>query len=222
MNKIKRNFLTGLVAILPLVITFYVFNWLLKIVLKLIHDTIVTKTIQRIIFLIYGEYGNEFEFKVLVYFISILIMLIFITILGYTTKMVFFSKIMTKISHLIEKLPVIKTVYTTVRQILDMVYKNDGEAAYQKVVVIEYPRKGIYAIGFLMADRNRILEETLAKEEIANVFVPTSPNPTSGMLLCVPKNEVYQVDISVEMAFKLIISGGYITEDTLKEKKLTE
>lgn len=216
-NSLKRNFYAGLITILPLLITFYVFNWLLNVVLKLISGTIITKAIRRVVVLIFKEHSYGIGFQVLVYLVSILIMLFFITLLGYTMKLVFFSKIIKKITNLFEKIPVIKTVYTTTKQIIDMLHlTEDEESAYKKVVYIEYPRRGAYAIGFLMSDSNNIFKNIIKDKEIANVFIPTSPNPTSGMLICVPKEEAYPLDISVEMAFKLIISGGYITEDVIK------
>lgn len=216
-NSLKRNFYAGLITILPLIITFYVFNWLLNIVLKLISGTIITKGIRKVVVLIFKEHSYGIEFQALVYLVSILIMLFFITLLGYTMKLVFFSKIIKKIMNLFEKIPVIKTVYTTTKQIIDMLHlTGDEESAYKKVVYIEYPRKGVYAIGFLMSDSNSIFKNIIKDKEIANVFIPTSPNPTSGMLICIPKEEAYPLDISVEMAFKLIISGGYITEDVMK------
>ena len=80
-------------------------------------------------------------------------------------------------------------------------------------------QKGLYAIGFLTADKNTALKEILPDKDIVNVFVPTAPNPTSGFLLCLPKEEVYYLNMSVEWAFKLIVSGGYITEDVVKHNE---
>ena len=77
----------------------------------------------------------------------------------------------------------------------------------------------MYAIGFITADKNTALKGFLPDKEIANVFVPTSPNPTSGFLLCVPKEDIHYLNMSVEWAFKLVVSGGYITEEILKEKE---
>ena len=87
------------------------------------------------------------------------------------------------------------------------------------MVAVEFPRKGLYAIGFLTADKNTALKEILPDKDIVNVFVPTAPNPTSGFLLCIPKEEVYYLNMSVELAFKLIVSGGYITEDIVKHNE---
>ncbi|MBS9776318.1 MAG: DUF502 domain-containing protein [Fusobacterium sp.] len=217
MNKIKSFFITGLITILPLVITFYIFNWLLNIVLNLIRGTIITKVIRKLLVLIYSGQGYQTEFEILVYIISIIIIFIFIIIVGCTMKFVFFSKIIGKLTRVVEKIPIIKTVYSTIRQIIDLYYLSEEETLYKKVVAVEYPRKGLYAIGFMTAENNKNFESFLGDKDIVNVFIPTSPNPTSGMLVCVPKEEVHKLDISVEMAFKLIISGGYVSSDNIKK-----
>lgn len=213
----KKHFYTGLVVILPLVITFYVFNWLLKIVIKLISGTTITKIIRWTLNIVYSGHSHEIQFKILTYLISIIIIISFITLLGYTMKIMFFSKIMKKFVALVEKIPVIKSVYTTAKQIIGMLYSSEGEAAYKKVVAVEYPRKGMYAIGFMTAESNNAVKEVFGIGEVANVFLPTSPNPTSGMFVCVPKEDVKTLNIDTEAAFKLIISGGYVTEESLKK-----
>lgn len=213
----KKHFYTGLVVILPLVITFYVFNWLLKIVIKLISGTTITKIIRWTLNIVYSGHSHEIQFKILTYLISIIIIISFITLLGYTMKIMFFSKIMKKFVALVEKIPVIKSVYTTAKQIIGMLYSSEGEAAYKKVVAVEYPRKGMYAIGFMTAESNNAIREAFDIGEVANVFLPTSPNPTSGMFVCVPKEDVKILNIDTEAAFKLIISGGYVTEESLKK-----
>lgn len=219
----KKHFYTGLIAILPLLITFYIFNWLLTKILLLIRGTIITKSIRILLNTFYvNHYNNEILFQILVYGISVFIIILLITLLGYTMKLVVFSKIIKKIMSLVEKIPVIKTVYITTKQIIGVLYSSEGESAYKKVVLVEYPRKGIYALGFLTSENNRALEKVLDIGKIANVFIPTSPNPTSGMLVCVPKNEVINLDISVETAFKLIISGGYVTEESLEKMNLSK
>jgi len=183
--RLKKNFYTGLLMILPVVITYYIFNWLFNLAFRIINNTAIIKV----------------------------------------TKLVFFSKFIKKASDVLERIPIIKTVYSTSKQIIGVVYSGDGESVYKKVVAVEFPRKGIYAIGFITADKNTALKEFLADKEIVNVFVPTAPNPTSGFLLCMPKEDIHPLNMSVEWAFKLIVSGGYITEELVKEKeedKITE
>ena len=217
--RLKKNFYTGLLMILPIVITYYIFNWLFNLAFRIINNTIIIKILKRLVDFGFGEKADTFYMQVSVYIAAFLIIFLSITVLGYMTKVVFFSKIIKRVLDILERIPIIKTVYSTSKQIIGIVYSDNGERVYKKVVAVEFPRKGIYAIGFLTADKNTALKEILPDKEIVNVFVPTAPNPTSGFLLCLPKEEVYYLNMSVEWAFKLIVSGGYLTEELVKEKK---
>ena len=217
--RLKKNFYTGLLMILPVVLTYYLFNWLFNLAFRIINNTIIIKVLKKIVYFSFGEKADTFYIQMLVYIVAALIIVFSITLLGYMTKVVFFSKIIKKTTNVLEKIPIIKTVYSTSRQIIEVIHSDNGESVYKKVVAIEYPKSGMYVIGFITADKNIILKDFLADKEIVNVFVPTSPNPTSGFLLCVPKEDIHYLNITVERAFKLIISGGYITEELVKEKE---
>ena len=217
--RLKKNFYTGLLMILPVVITYYIFNWLFNLAFRIINNTIIIKVLKKIVYFSFGEKADTFYIQMLVYIVAALIIVFSITLLGYMTKVVFFSKIIKKTTNILERIPIIKTVYSAIKQITEIAYSDSEESVYKKVVAVEFPRKGLYAIGFLTADKNTALKDFLADKEIVNVFVPTSPNPTSGFLLCVPKEDIHYLNITVERAFKLIISGGYITEELVKEKE---
>ncbi len=217
--KIKKNFYTGLLMILPVVITYYIFSWLFNLAFRIINNTIIIKILKKLVEFTFGEKADAFYIQMSVYIAAFLIIFLSITILGYMTKVVFFSKIIKRAMDVLERIPIIKTVYSTSKQIIGIVYSDNGESVYKKVVAVEFPRKGLYAIGFLTADKNTALKEILPDRDIVNVFVPTAPNPTSGFLLCIPKEEVYYLNMSVELAFKLIVSGGYITEDIVKHNE---
>ena len=220
--KLKKNFYTGLLMILPVVITYYIFNWLFNLAFRIINNTIIIKILKRLVDFGFGEKADTFYMQVSVYIAAFLIIFLSITVLGYMTKVVFFSKIIKRVLDILERIPIIKTVYSTSKQIIGIVYSDNGESVYKKVVAVEFPRKGLYAIGFLTADKNTALKEILPDKEIVNVFIPTAPNPTSGFLLCLPKEEVHYLNMSVEWAFKLIVSGGYITEDVVKHNEQKE
>ena len=217
--RLKKNFYTGLLMILPVVITYYIFNWLFNLAFRIINNTIIIKILKKLVEFTFGEKADAFYIQMSVYIAAFLIIFLSITILGYMTKVVFFSKIIKRAMDVLERIPIIKTVYSTSKQIIGIVYSDNGESVYKKVVAVEFPRKGLYAIGFLTADKNTALKEILPDRDIVNVFVPTAPNPTSGFLLCIPKEEVYYLNMSVELAFKLIVSGGYITEDVVKHNE---
>ncbi len=217
--RIKKNFYTGLLMILPVVITYYIFNWLFNLAFRIINNTIIIKILKKLVEFTFGEKADAFYIQMSVYIAAFLIIFLSITILGYMTKVVFFSKIIKRTMDVLERIPIIKTVYSTSKQIIGIVYSDNGESVYKKVVAVEFPRKGLYAIGFLTADKNTALKEILPDKDIVNVFVPTAPNPTSGFLLCIPKEDVYYLNMSIELAFKLIVSGGYITEDIVKHNE---
>ena len=217
--RLKKNFYTGLLMILPVVITYYIFNWLFNLAFRIINNTVIIKILKRLVDFGFGEKADTFYMQVSVYIAAFLIIFLSITVLGYMTKVVFFSKIIRRVIDILERIPIIKTVYSTSKQIIGIVYSDNGESVYKKVVAVEFPRKGLYAIGFLTADKNTALKEILPDKDIVNIFIPTAPNPTSGFLLCLPKEEVHYLNMSVEWAFKLIVSGGYITEDVVKHNE---
>ena len=217
-KKFKAYFYTGLIALLPIVLTVYIFNWIVGIMMSLLGTSFVTIIIKNILLVFVEEGDMDYYFQLLVYFISLVTMIIGTCLVGFTLKIVFFAKIIKKAKELFIKIPLIKQVYTTISQIIEVAV-SDREKSYQKVVMVEYPRKGIYSIGFLTSEDNFLIGSAIGREEkVYNVFIPTSPNPTSGMFIVVPESEVKILDIKIDDAIKLIISGGVI----LPEKKEIE
>lgn len=217
-KKFKAYFYTGLIALLPIVLTVYIFNWIVGIMMSLLGNSFVTIIIKNILLVFVEEGDMDYYFQLLVYFISLVTMIIGTCLVGFTLKIVFFAKIIKKAKELFIKIPLIKQVYTTISQIIEVAV-SDREKSYQKVVMVEYPRKGIYSIGFLTSEDNFLIGSAIGREEkLYNVFIPTSPNPTSGMFIVVPESEVKILDIKIDDAIKLIISGGVI----LPEKKEIE
>lgn len=217
-KKFKAYFYTGLIALLPIVLTVYIFNWIVGIMMSLLGNSFVTIIIKNILLVFVEEGDMDYYFQLLVYFISLVTMIIGTCLVGFTLKIVFFAKIIKKAKELFIKIPLIKQVYTTISQIIEVAV-SDREKSYQKVVMVEYPRKGIYSIGFLTSEDNFLIGSAIGREEkVYNVFIPTSPNPTSGMFIVVPESEVKILNIKIDDAIKLIISGGVI----LPEKKEIE
>ncbi len=217
-KKFKAYFYTGLIALLPIVLTVYIFNWIVGIMMSLLGNSFVTIIIKNILLVFVEEGDMDYYFQLLVYFISLVTMIIGTCLVGFTLKIVFFAKIIKKAKELFIKIPLIKQVYTTISQIIEVAV-SDREKSYQKVVMVEYPRKGIYSIGFLTSEDNFLIGSAIGREEkVYNVFIPTSPNPTSGMFIVVSESEVKILDIKIDDAIKLIISGGVI----LPEKKEIE
>lgn len=216
-KHLKNYFYAGLFSLLPLVLTAYIFNWIMGLVLIVLNDSFVTIIIKNIILNLVGEEDYIFYFQILTYVLSLITMIIFICIVGFTLKLVFFAKIAKKAKQFLGKIPFVNQIYSTISQIIDIV-KSDRSTTYQKVVAVEYPRKGIYSIGFLTADKNEILERATGIEKMCNIFIPTSPNPTSGMFIIANAKDVHILDIKIDDAVKLIISGGVITPEKYEIK----
>ena len=130
--KLKKNFYTGLLMILPVVITYYIFNWLFNLAFRIINNTIIIKILKRLVDFGFGEKADTFYMQVSVYIAAFLIIFLSITMLGYMTKVVFFSKIIRRAINILERIPIIKTVYSTSKQIIGIVYSDNGESVYKK------------------------------------------------------------------------------------------
>ena len=222
MKNFKRYFYTGLIALLPIVITVYIFNWIVSIMMSLINHSFITIVIHGILVKFVEEQQMDFYFQILVYAISLITMISGTCLVGLTLQIVFFAKIMKKIKQLLRRIPLIKQVYSTISQIIDITVSG-SQKSFQKAVLVEYPRRGIYSIGFLTSTDNFLLSKYIdTKEKLCNIFIPTSPNPTSGMFIIVPASDVKVLDIKIDDAIKLIISGGVILPEKEEDKDIEE
>ena len=205
-KKLKRFFVTGLVVLLPLGVTFIVIKFLLE------------KVGQPASTLFFGSWSNLLDkqwIEIIASIISIFIVIAIITVFGWLSKFFLGKSVLNLTESLIQNIPFINTIYNTVKQIVDTIGKNK-QAVFQKAVLVHFPNETMYSIGFLT---NRSVGETQDKtqETVCNVFVPTTPNPTSGFLIMVPEDKLIMLDMSVGDAIKLIISGGAVTPETLKK-----
>ena len=215
MKRIKASFYSGLFAILPIVITVYIFNWVFQILLGLLQNSFVTTAVRTFILSFGKEKDLDLYMTIFINFVSFITVILILIIIGTAMRVFLFKRLGSYLNRLLVKIPLFSQIYSTIRQIISLVL-SDREKAYQKVVMIEYPRKGIYSIGFLTAEGNHVVEAR-TKETMCNIFIPTSPNPTSGMFIVIRKEDVEVLDMKVDDAIKLIISGGVILP-TKKEK----
>jgi len=140
--------------------------------------------------------------------LSILVVLLLITLLGYGSKLFIGRLCLHSFERLLDRVPFINTVYRTAKQIVDT-FSHQQKAVFQEVVLIEYPRKDCYVIGFLTSEAKGE-PQAVTGEAIVNIFVPTTPNPTSGFLLMLPKTDITPLNMSIADGMKLIISGGAV------------
>lgn len=198
-HKIRNIFLAGLVVILPIAFTLFILTWIFKKLDNL--SPLITQ-----LFIYFGAPIPK-GYKIPGLGIITTILIIFLT--GIFTTSVIGKRFIALGEYILNKIPFIRSLYMGIKQIIEAISLS-GKNAFRQVVMIEYPRKGLYCLGFLTCDsRGEIQEKT--DKDVVNVFIPTTPNPTSGFLLLVPREEITPLTMTVEEAIKLIVSGGIVT-----------
>ena len=203
LTSIRRAFLSGVILLAPLGITFFVFNWL---VLK-----IGGSFKAKVFFFLPREILTDPKLE-LFWNVTATIMVVFlVTLLGFLSRY-FVAKYLWSIGErLLHTLPVVNTVYNSVKQIIET-FSTQNRAVFQKVVLIQFPREGVYAIGFLTSSsRGEIRNQT--DKPLKIIFIPTTPNPTSGFLVMFPEDQVKELEMSVGEGMKFIISGGAVVPE---------
>ena len=188
-SKIRNNFIAGIVVLIPIGITLYLTLFLIRI-----SGRIIPKEINPNNYLPFNIPGVE-----------ILIALIIITFIGWLSLSFLGRKFFEIFNNILKKIPILRTIYSAIGQMTETFTKSDNKQ--KSVVLLEYPRKGIWAVGFATKENEGIIKNKI-REDIINVFVPTTPNPTSGFLLMVPKKDLIYLDVSFEQASKFIVSAG--------------
>ena len=148
--------------------------------------------------------------------VGMLFTFLVIILLGIVARHLFGGELVRISEQLLARVPVARNIYGGIKQLLEAIFAVDQRSRFSRVVLVEYPRKGIYALAFTTGPARGVVQDVTQKRMI-NCFLPTTPNPTSGFYLLVPDDEVVSVDISVEDAFKLVMSAGLVTpEETLE------
>ena len=187
--KIRNNFIAGIVVLIPIGITLYLTLFLIRV-----SGKIIPKEINPNNYLPFDIPGVE-----------ILMALIIITFTGWLSLSFLGRKFFEFFNNVLKKIPILRTIYSAIGQMTESFTKSDNKQ--KSVVLLEYPRKGVWAVGFATKDNDGLIKEKL-NEQVVNVFVPTTPNPTSGFLLMVPKKDLIYLDVTFEQASKFIVSAG--------------
>jgi uncharacterized membrane protein len=204
-KKIRTYFITGLLVLTPLVLTIFII-WKLFIGIDGLLQGFISNMLERV-----GVPATKYGLG----FISV-ILLILLT--GLIARNYFGRKVIKLGENVLSKIPLISRIYMAIQQISNA-FLSEKREVFKKAVLIEYPRKGIYSIGFFTQDTRGEVQERLNRD-VVSVFLPTTPNPTSGFLLFVPKSDVTELDMSIEEALKLVISGGAIVPSSKYKGKL--
>jgi len=187
--RIRNNFIAGIVVLIPIGITLYLTLAIIKISSK-----ILPKEINPNNYLPYNIPGIE-----------IITALLLITLIGWLSLSFLGKKLLNIFDNILNKIPILRTIYSAFTQMLETFTKS--QVSRKNVVLVEYPRKGTWAVGFATNKNTGKIKNKIG-QEVVNVFVPTTPNPTSGFLLMFPKEDVIYLDITFEQASKFIVSAG--------------
>ena len=188
-SRLRNYFFAGAVVLIPIGITFYLTVLIIKISSKLLPK----------------ELNPNHYLPIDIPGVEILIALILITIIGWISLSFLGKKLIDLLNNVLKKIPILRTIYSAIGQMTESFTKSDNKQ--KSVVLLEYPRKGVWAVGFATKENQGIIKNKV-KEDLVNIFVPTTPNPTSGFLLMVPKKDLIYLDVSFEQASKFIVSAG--------------
>ncbi len=193
MKTIRKIFITGLIVLLPALVTIYILNLTFRAIDALLGNLLrlyIGQTIPGLGFLVT---------MALIFWVGLL------------ATNVFGHRLVRMVEGMFTKIPFVRPIYAATRQIIDA-FSLQSRNVFESVVMVEYPRKGIYGIGFVTGKTLGEVQEKTAKE-VLPVFVPTAPNPTTGFLLLIPRDEVIYLSMTVEEALKLLISAGVVTPE---------
>jgi uncharacterized membrane protein len=195
--KIRGYFIAGLLVVVPITITLYFAFF------------VVTSIDGWVAGLVPAQYNPNNYLPFSIPGLGLIAVFMALVVIGFFAAN-FFGRFLIRISeYLLDRVPVVKTIYGAIKQIMETVLANQSEA-FREAVLLEYPRKGCWSIGFLTGTTSGEVQ-AVTKDKMINVFVPTTPNPTSGFLLFVPEKDIYRLHMTVEEALKMVVSGGIVT-----------
>jgi uncharacterized membrane protein len=188
-SRLRNYFITGIVVLVPIGITLYLTKFFIRISSKLIP----------------AEINPNNYLPILIPGLEIILAIIFITLIGYLSLSFIGKKILQLFNDLLKRIPILRTIYSAIGQMAETLAPK--RKSKKSVVLVEYPRKGSWAVGFATKDnKGEISKKT--NQKLVNVFIPTTPNPTSGFLLMFPKEDLIYLDMNFEEASKFIVSAG--------------
>jgi uncharacterized membrane protein len=202
----RANFLTGLVVVVPTVLTLWL-TW-----------AFITLVDERVVPLVPAPYNPRTYIETDIPGLGVIIFLVFTTIVGYFAKRVFGRQLIRLGESIVSRMPIVRSIYNAVKQIVETIL-SQSKTSFRQACLVEYPRRDIWAIAFVATDTKGEILEKRGGEQMVSVFLPTTPNPTSGFLLFVPKKDVILLDMSIEEAAKLVISAGLVVPATRAEQE---
>ena len=207
-KKVKSYFITGLLVLTPIVLTIFIIWKLFVAIDGLLRGVIRNMVLER------------FGLPDTIYGLGFISVIVLILLTGMVARNYAGRKVLKLGEDIMRGIPLINRIYLAIQQISNAFFSEKREV-FIKAVLIEYPRKGIHSIGFFTQDTRGEVQDRL-DQDVVSVFLPTTPNPTSGFLLLVPKTDVIELDMSIEEALKLVISGGAIVPSSKYKMKIED
>jgi uncharacterized membrane protein len=199
--SLRTYFLAGLLTLTPLVVTLWILSWIFNWLDGLLGPYI------------YERLGHP------VPGLGLVATVLLVFLIGLVTTNIVGRQLMRTLDGALHRIPVVRSIYSTAKQMSDSLLRG-RQVAFQKVVLIEYPRRGLFQLGFITGKIEGPLQQQLAEktgERVVNVFVPATPNPMSGYLVMLPERDIHVLSLSVQDGLKLVISGGMVTPAALRE-----
>lgn len=212
MRYIRGSVLTGIIVTAPLVITI----WLLRIVIITLDEFMLNFIPPRFHMdnVLENRFGVYLPFEI--HGLGLLAGFVFVLLVGILTRNFFGRKLVSLGEYVLNQIPGVRSVYVSIKQVIETIASTNSKS-FRQVVMVEYPRKGIWAIAFVTGKTKGEVQQ-LTDDEVLNVFLPTTPNPTSGFLLFVSKKDLIPLHMTIEQGLKMVISAGIVTP-TLSEGK---
>ncbi|ACV47366.1 MULTISPECIES: DUF502 domain-containing protein [Halomicrobium] len=198
-ERLRRSFVAGLILLAPLVVTVYVIRTLANWTLQLVEPIVASTRLA-------SYTGDD---QLLAQFVAIGAVLVAVVVLGSLAQRNAGRQLFGNVGRIVNVVPLVNTIYTSVRQVANSLV--DRDEAYESVVLVEYPRDGIYSIGLVTGD-SPVDVDAFGGESVYNVYFPNSPNPTGGRLALVPESDLHETDMSVKAGLRLLVTTG-VTED---------
>jgi uncharacterized membrane protein len=213
MARLRNSFIAGLFLLTPLVVTVFVLQFVFNNVTPLIRPLVTRIEPQLRTWL-----GYDGELVLVAQVLSALLIVVSVTGIGFVASRESGRRLFGSFERGVELVPVVRTVYFGVRQVAESL--TERSERYESVVLVEFPREGLWSVGFVTNDSPRAVR-SVADRNAVNVFVPNSPNPTAGALVMLPAEDVHEVDLSVRRAIRLLVTTG-LSVDDIDEEDLPE
>ncbi|MFT4715410.1 MAG: putative membrane protein [Paracoccaceae bacterium] len=206
LGRLRANFLTGMVVVAPVFVTAYLMWWFVGLI-----DGFVLPLVP-------SRYQPERYLGIDIKGYGVIVFFVFTIFVGSLAKGFIGRAVLSWAERMVDRMPIVRSIYNALKQILETVLSQSESSLERAPCLVEYPRKGIWAVAFVSTDtKGEVLQKLPGDAAFVSVFLPTTPNPTSGFLLFVPKADVIMLDMDVEDAAKLVISGGLINPPTKEQ-----